>query len=183
MKIRNKLPKRHNPEKECKDYHAYKENLRADFNYHCGYCGDRDWPRKESFEIDHFAPQKIIKKIKENDYFNLVYSCKSCNNAKRAKWVTSNENIPNDGTVGWVDPCDSEYDKQFIRNEDGSIKAVTELGKWMYDNLNLWKRQHAILWELEELDQVFDQMEKYTDNPIIKVLIRQHSLIKDLYNE
>ena len=83
MKFRETTPKRQNITKEVSDYHEHKINLQKDFRGHCGYCNDRDWPRREFFEIDHFVPKVMLTTIKDTDYSNLVYSCRSCNNAKR----------------------------------------------------------------------------------------------------
>lgn len=113
MKFRETTPKRQNITKEVSDYHEHKINLQKDFRGHCGYCNDRDWPRREFFEIDHFVPKVMLTTIKDTDYSNLVYSCRSCNNAKRKKWPTGKEHIHNDGNQGWIDPCCDEYDKQF----------------------------------------------------------------------
>lgn len=52
MKFRETTPKRQNITKEVSDYHEHKINLQKDFRGHCGYCNDRDWPRREFFEID-----------------------------------------------------------------------------------------------------------------------------------
>lgn len=150
MKLREKTPVRKTDIAHKKDYNAYREQLASDFNHRCGYCDDRDVPRAASFEIDHFVPQ-TIDSSKVTDYANLVYACKSCNNAKRDKWPTGDKNIPNNGKVGWIDPCSKDYDAQFERLEDGKIHPLTELGTWMYDNLKLWKKQHEILWNSERL--------------------------------
>ena len=69
MKLREKTPVRTNEVEHQADYHAYREQLKVDFNCRCGYCDDRDVPRSASFEIDHFIPQKIDN-TKETDYNN-----------------------------------------------------------------------------------------------------------------
>ena len=159
MKLREKTPARGSDVAYEKDYHAYRVRLRADFNQRCGYCDDRDAPRAENFEIDHFVPQ-IVDGSRVSDYTNLVYACKSCNNAKRAKWPTGDKDKPNDGKAGWIDPCNEEYERQFERLDDGSIRPITEIGTWMYDNLKLWKKQHEILWNCERLEANIDKLYK-----------------------
>lgn len=191
MNLRNYIPHRKDKIKLCKDYQDYKEQLEADFFHHCGYCGDLDKPRTHSFEIDHFVPKNVMITIHENDYFNLVYSCKSCNNAKRAKWPTKNEKKCNDGICGWIDPCNPNYDKQFDRDENGNIKPVTELGKWMFDNLKLYKPQHRLLWTYEQLDNVIIEIRHSLDrcpNTQIKLklfdcLLRQKDIVDRFYQE
>ena len=151
MKFREVCPKRSLDVVERTNYRDYRDSLRADFNNRCGYCNDLDAPRKEYFEIDHLVPQKIMVKKKNNDYQNLVYACHSCNNAKRKKWPSGDENVPIVRDEGWIDPCSEEYDKQFSRDDKGNIIPLTPIGKWMFDNLKLYKPQHSILWNLEQI--------------------------------
>lgn len=157
MKLREKTPTRKSDVIHQKDFHAYRDQLASDFNHRCGYCDDRDAPRAASFEIDHFVPQ-IVDSDKITDYANLVYACKSCNNAKRAKWPTKDKTLPNNGKKGWIDPCLKDYEAQFERLEDGEIHPLTEIGTWMYDNLKLWKKQHEILWNVERLEANYNQL-------------------------
>lgn len=187
MKIRNKLPIRNKEIKPCNNYHDYRQYLEVDFSHHCGYCGDCDKPRRNDFEIDHFIPKKIMKSIRENDYSNLVYSCRSCNNSKRAKWPTKDELVCNDGHCGWIDPCDPRYDEQFDRDESGNILPKTELGKWMYDNLKLFKSQHRLLWSFEQFDIIMDEMQKYinqsNDIDLLKKFIDLYRIKKSIFDE
>lgn len=188
-KLREKTPQRRTDIDERNDYKKYRNELIADFNSHCGYCGDRDWPRKEHFEIDHFVPKDKMVNLKENDYSNLVYACRSCNNSKRAKWPTGDESEPNNGKIGWIDPCNKEYDEQFERSEFGSIVAKTELGEWMFDNLKLWKRQHEMLWNYEQLEIITNEIEKVYQNcedkdvlkDFINVMFKQKNFLEQLY--
>ena len=102
------------------------------------------------------------------------------------KWPTGDKTKPNDGKVGWVDPCSLNYDNQFERGDDGKIRPITELGAWMYENLKLWKKQHEILWNCERLGSNIDKLEA---GPIpdgqkdaLIALYRQYrSLIKSFY--
>ncbi len=158
MKLRDKTPTRTVGVKHKNDYHDYRNQLSTDFNRRCGYCDDRDVPRTYNFEIDHFVPQ-TIDSTKVTEYSNLVYACRSCNNAKRNKWPTGDKTKPNDGKEGWIDPCSQAYDEQFERGKDGKIHPKTVLGKWMYENLNLWKKQHEILWEYERLESNIKKLE------------------------
>lgn len=145
------------------DYRRYRDQLRQDFNCRCGYCDDRDVPRAERFEIDHFVPQKVDSSL-ETVYSNLVYACRSCNNSKRAKWPTNNPLEPNNGREGWIDPCVSSYANQFERGKYGEIIATTELGKWMYNELKLWKPQHEILQCYEEIENSIQELKPYLEN-------------------
>ena len=124
MKFRDKTPVRSSNVVRQNNYSNYRSQLEIDFNHRCGYCNDKDSLRANSFEIDHFVPQKVDKN-RVLDYTNLVYACKSCNNAKLEKWPTGDKNISNDGCVGWIDPCDKDYDVQFCRDENGKIYPLT----------------------------------------------------------
>ena len=131
-------------------YKAYKPILREDFHQRCGYCGDHEFFRETFYEIDHFVP-KVLAPEKENEYSNLIYSCRSCNNSKRDKWPTGDVTQPHDGREGWIDPCDEQYPMQFERLEDGSIKGKTELGLWMWKSLSLGNPMHRLKWKLEQI--------------------------------
>ena len=67
FKLRKTTPKRRSNIQSKSHYRQYREELAIDFEHHCGYCGDSDTPRKESFEIDHFIPKKYLNTISEND--------------------------------------------------------------------------------------------------------------------
>ena len=154
MQFRDKCPQRSTGVSVENDYKKYRSRLAVDFNHRCGYCNDLDNPRKEYFEIDHFVPKDVMNKMKDNVYSNLVYASHSCNNAKRAKWPSGDENISLVGNTGWIDPCTANYEAQFERLSTGAIIPITKLGKWMYDNLKLGKTQHEYLWNIEQLDEI-----------------------------
>lgn len=148
--FRKVTPVRRDNAPDVKNYHEYKPFLREDFYERCGYCGDHEFFRDTFYEIDHFVPKTLApEKIK--DYSNLVYSCRTCNNSKRAKWPTKLADKPNNGNEGWIDPCDSEYSKQFERLSDGSVKAKTVLGQWIWRELSLGNPIHRLKWSLEQL--------------------------------
>lgn len=163
MEFRDKCPKRSNDVPVEKNYRKYRPLLAEDFGHRCGYCNDWDYIRKENFEIDHFIPKEKMVRMKDNDYNNLVYVCRSCNNAKRAKWPSGDENISVVGNTGWLDPCSEEYGIQFERTDTGAIVPKTKLGKWMYENLNLGKTLHEYLWNIEQLHIICDDFESKID--------------------
>lgn len=134
------------------------------FHHRCGYCNARDALKITYFEIDHFIPKDILTIYKDTDYCNLVYACRSCNNSKRKHWPTNDEKISHNGVEGWIDPCDQDYNRQFGREENGEIKPITELGEWMYTHLKLYKPQHAILWNIEQLDNMINELEVLIDD-------------------
>jgi uncharacterized protein (TIGR02646 family) len=165
--FRKITPKRRLITKKVGHYREHRETLKEDFNNRCGYCDDVDSFRRAYYEIDHFVPKNILEIFfsvpeeyneKVKDYSNLVYSCHFCNNAKRKKWPTGRLDIHNDNNIGFIDPCNEEYDKQFERNENGEIIPKTELGNWIYEALKLWKSEHFIIWHLDELNQSIKEL-------------------------
>ena len=126
--------------------------------------------------------KKYLKKISPTDYSNLVYSCRSCNNFKRAKWPTKDENLPNNGFVGFIDPCDEMYPIQFCRDLSGAIFPKTQLGKWMWSALNLGNPIHRIKWTLEQLKVILDELETLEiESPIeLKHVLKINCLYRKL---
>jgi HNH endonuclease len=181
--LRNKVPKRRttttkNP--TGNNWTDHKADLKEDFNSHCAYCDSFDGFRNTYYEVDHFIPKDFFKQfgnIGVCQYDNLVYSCKFCNNAKRAKWPTQSEILHNDGSMGFVDPCLVEYDTHFYRTIEGAIMWKTDLGKWMYKEAFKFderERSLIVLWNLNRLrltiQMITVELGKY----------QQHS---DLYKE
>jgi uncharacterized protein (TIGR02646 family) len=169
--FRNETPKRRDVKTVVTRYSDHREELKRDYKCRCGYCNDVDTWRTVWFEIDHFVPQKYLKKINETDYSNLVYACRSCNNSKRAHWPTGDELIHHLNDEGFIDPCLEDYDKQFARDKNGRIFYQTPLGKWMYFKLKLHKPQHEIIWHIEETFALINECKAVLsniDSPVIK---------------
>jgi hypothetical protein len=164
IKFRNITPTRRTNVRSVNKASEYKSELREDFNRRCGYCDDVDSWRDTFYEVDHFVPKVYLKTISENNYSNLVYSCRHCNNAKRAKWPTKCEKKHNNGSEGFIDPCDLSYDAQFYRNSFGEIKPKTALGEYMYKEMKLYLRRHVIVWKLERLDNLIREMKMLLGN-------------------
>lgn len=154
--FRKNTPVRNPNRKECKHYSSYKKTLSYDFNNRCGYCDDHDHFRISSYMIDHFVPRnpKIIDTpIPANKYSNLVWSCSYCNLAKQNKWPTCKSAIHHENNIGFMDPTEKAYSDLFIRNKSGSIIAKNDnlLGKYIIKELNLWFPVHSIIWKLEKI--------------------------------
>lgn len=145
------------PERTCTkkylNYRSYKDYLREDFYNCCGYCDDNDmWSGgKRAYHIDHFAPKSLFSEL-ENEYSNLIYSCPFCNGAKSNDWVTNSYDKPVDfeKRIGYIDPCDENYVKQFKRESDGSITPKSDVGKYMWEKLNLFLRRHKAIYLMNE---------------------------------
>ncbi len=166
--FRKSSPQRRTNISNRNKYVDYKPELREDFHQRCGYCGDHDFFRETYYEIDHFIPTSL-EKSGLNIYTNLVYSCRSCNNSKRGKWPTGNPQKANDGVEGWIDPCDPLYSHQFERLSDGSIRAISKLGEWMWSALNLGNPSHRLTWKLEEIKNLLAQTDNMDINDPIEL--------------
>ncbi|RPH31598.1 MAG: HNH endonuclease [Bacteroidales bacterium] len=169
--FRKETPKRRDIKTAVTIYSDHRDELKKDYKCRCGYCNDIDLWRTVWFEIDHFVPQKYLKTIKDTDYSNLVYACRSCNNSKWAHWPTGNELIHNLNDEGFIDPCNDDYGVQFERGLDGKITYKTKLGKWMFYKLKLHKPQHEVIWNIEETYNLINECKEILnkiDSPEIK---------------
>ncbi|WP_148270706.1 HNH endonuclease [Haliscomenobacter hydrossis] len=179
--FRDITPIRRPNRRECKHYYSYLSTLREDFNYRCGYCNDHDGLRIRSFTIDHFVPQNpegFAHNIKPNYYYNLVYACRYCNAEKRNKWPTKDVNVSHDGTIGFIDPTEEDYTKLFRRSKSGKIipSEDSNLAKYIRKELKLWLPIHALMWKLERMNNLIDQIEnelRTTNDQVLKAQLEQ----------
>lgn len=185
--FRNYTPKRRDIKTKVTSYGDHKANLRIDFIKRCGYCGCTDSWKVTYYEVDHFIPKDILTIKEKTDYSNLVYSCRSCNNSKRKKWPTNDEIIPNANNEGWVDPCEDSYNLHFSRGTDGTVKYESDLGKWMFHSLKLYKPQHKVIFNIEQLEKLIYEMRELnerTKNPLIeKFLLTTYMKFHDYINQ
>ena len=146
--------------KQRANYRGYKADLRLDFKSRCGYCDDSDeyFGGSRGSQIDHFAPKSRFPELELN-YRNLVYSCPFCNRAKSNKWVGDDSSKPHNGTCGFVDPCELEYEDHLIRDVTGKIIALTKLGDYILKNLNLQLIRHQYIWQAQKLDQLSEKLD------------------------
>ena len=187
--FRDHTPKRRNITKAVTTHRDHKADLKIDFISKCGYCNSSDTWKTTYFEVDHFIPEALLTIKHNTDYSNLVYSCRSCNNAKRKKWPTNDENIPNRNDEGFIDPCEDDYLNQFSRSDIGEVLYNSKLGEWMYYALKLHKPQHQIIWQLEQIEPIIaeiKQINNLVDIPIsvkdmiIKVFIKYDNYRNEL---
>lgn len=136
--------------KKLKNYNGYRKFLQEDFKNICGYCGKDITVIRHPFEIDHFVP-KAIDESRLSDYTNLVFSCKVCNRAKWDKWPTKDKTLNCNDKEGFIDPATAEFDEHLIRDNDGNIKAVTPIGKYMIRELNFEIRPISSIWKASQL--------------------------------
>ena len=156
MPLRHHTPVRSNVTKQS-DYRSYKEDLRQDFKERCGYCDDPDefFGGIRGYHIDHFAPKSTFPKF-ETEYSNLVYSCPYCNSAKSDKWIGNNSSVSHNGSEGFIDPCDEEYECHLDRDGEGRILGRSKLGGYMVRELQLYLLRHQFIWQTQRLAEERD---------------------------
>lgn len=145
------------------DYHRYKKVLAKDFNHKCGYtdCSDHWFGGVRSFQIDHFLPKSKYPERK-CDYNNLVYCCSYVNRAKS-----------DDDNALYLDPCDTDYNAHFERDENGFIFAKTRNASYMINKLHLSLARYAIMWNLDRLENRIDELRKIeSENSEIQDLLK-----------
>lgn len=177
MNVREKFPvrrKKPSQSQRGKNYSKHKPNLQEDFNFCCGYCGSFDGfgYTKTYFEIDHFVPKDFLTKSKSkiglSTYFNLVYSCRFCNNNKTKHWPSQRDDIYIKEKEGFIEPCDLDYEKNLYRTEEGAIMWSTPIGKWMATiafKFDERMEELKLLWKYNmtriTIDKIIDELSLY----------------------
>ena len=176
--LRRKPPQR-TCDKKYKNYRRYKEHLQADFNRRCGYCDITEDVIGAVFQIDHFAPKDRFGDL-ETEYSNLVYACPSCNRSKWDDWPMKAHSPSHDGSRGYVDPCNEEYDEHLERKNCGTIVGKTPVGVYMRHKLKLHALKHKYLWLLdiahhqcEEIIQFLDTVDE--SDPDVQALVAKYT--------
>ncbi|KAA3502766.1 hypothetical protein DXM27_07320 [Rhizobium rhizogenes] len=156
--LRASIPSRSNPAQK-KDYRLYKTELRADFGSRCGYCDTPDifLGGRSVYHIDHFAPHSKFPHRKET-YSNLIYACAFCNRSKSDKWVGNDPDIPNDGVIGFVDPCSSTYESHLDRDASGRFVSSTGVGAYMIAELKLSLVRHQHVWQSQRIKELRERL-------------------------
>ncbi|WP_276481683.1 HNH endonuclease [Paraflavitalea pollutisoli] len=168
MTLRGKIPcRRLNPSRNPsgENWREHKADLKQDFNRHCAYCDSFDGFRDAFFEVDHFIPKDFLLlhgTISLTAYRNLVYSCRHCNNAKRAQWPSASETVSHNGKEGFIDPCSVELDDHLYRTKEGAILWKTPLGKWMCQKGFKFDERQDVIKLLYNLNRLRVLIEKLT---------------------
>lgn len=174
QKFRLKTPSRRTNAPFKVNYSSYREELREDFFDRCGYC---DIPRIETMEnyhIDHFAPREKFKASRWskdiNLYGNLVYSCPHCNILKSDTWVTKSFTVSHNGRQGFICPCTKAYDALFKRNKSGEILPQNQLGRYIYNELKMYRLRVSLVWKMDKLSATMLQLKKIDDEALRPLL-------------
>lgn len=163
-------------------YGKYKQDLERDFNKRCGYCDSpaHHWGGRVVFQIDHFAPKSKFKHLKDK-YENLIYSCPICNRGKSNLWASDDENVSIVDGEGFLHPCLDDYSPHFRRLPTGQIEPLTHTGKYMYKKLKFYLRRHEIIWLMEELRELINEVRPFVKNPKCSKSRRLKSYCQDVY--
>lgn len=78
--------------------------------------------------------------------------------------MTSDPATPNNGQIGFIDPCDAGYDGSFERNNSGEIVPLNDIGRYMYRNLCLGLERHSIIWQIDKLLSLRQILKKDIDS-------------------
>jgi uncharacterized protein (TIGR02646 family) len=126
------------PQKKYQDYKPY---LRRDFRTRCAYClvHEAHYGGLRNYHVDHFRPKKLFPKL-TLEYGNLYYACGLCNTFKGDVWPSQEQQ---NAGFGFTDPCQEDpYETHFLVNEqDGSLRALTNAGRYTLEHLRLDRRQ------------------------------------------
>jgi hypothetical protein len=184
-KFREREPIIRNNPKVVRKYNEYKHDLKEDFHLRCGYCNDSDhwcggW---RFFQIDHFIPKKYLVNISITEYSNLIYSCFFCNNSKRAKWPSKNETVTIINNEGFIHPKDIQYIVHLKRDSTGRIISDTPIGAYMIKEMKLDLLRHSIIWNLEKIEKIFEELEVQYKMAKDKISIDLQNSIIELFFE
>jgi len=163
--LRDRQPTRSNPP-HSNNYRTYKPVLRVDFGECCGYCNTPDYilGGTRVFQIDHFAPKSAFP-ARTTVYTNLIYSCAFCNRAKWNTWIGNDPDVPNDGEVGFEDPCSAAYDTHLDRSDDGRFVGLSPVGAYMIRELKLSLLRHQQIWQSQALKKLRARLRKLKEDP------------------
>lgn len=163
-----------------------KKYLAIDFKNRCAYCDD--WDKYNGgyrdYHVEHFAPKEKFPMLKYT-YDNLLYACPFCNLSKTDTWPSDDSSKNVVGDRGFLDPCDKDYYENLYRKDDGSIWYKTELGKYIFNELNLGLKRHKILYRQTELNELIEKLQNKIERTkeVGKDIHEMEELLSYLLNE
>jgi 5-methylcytosine-specific restriction endonuclease McrA len=101
-------------------YRKATDHLRRDFAFRCGYCMIHEDTSggREHFEIGHFQPRSRGGEV--NNYDNLYWACRGCNNLKGDQWPSV---IQFAAGYRYADPCtETDYGHHFVEEPTGELR-------------------------------------------------------------
>ena len=160
------LERKHRPA-GYKGYQSYKPWLRDEFSFRCMYCLSRETWNPEghrAFGCDHIeaqadAPHRIL------DYFNLVYSCCSCNSCRQNLVLPS-------------DPCEDPMGHHLEVNEVGVVKGLTSTGQ---DYIDLCQLNRPTLVDFRRrVLRILKLLDQGINSELMNVALEYFQLPKEL---
>lgn len=137
------------------DYRKYKRYLREEFGFCCVYCtiheNENGGPR--NFHVEHYRPKALFPHL-ITQYHNLLYACAICNSYKVDDWPSDD---PLTDNVGYLDPCEHDYDKHFCMTASFEIKSSSGAAQYMIERLHLNRCQ---LKKIRKLRQQVDTVHR-----------------------
>lgn len=129
-----------------KNYHDYREILRFDFWFSCGYCEITEIEAcGVGFEIDHYYPKKHHPKL-VYDYNNLIWSCEKCNRYKSDYNPDENDKLKGNMVLR----PDQDFHWDHLELEKYILKGKTHTGEFNIHRLELNRRNLRRLREIRE---------------------------------
>lgn len=115
-------------------YKKYKPQLREEFSHACAYCETRETEigGSKSFHIDHYKPIKHFPELID-EYDNLIYSCRDCNNYKGSYWP---DRIKKYLKQIILNPRKDDI-RRHLNKSDPKWTSQTKQGKWNIFRLRL----------------------------------------------
>jgi HNH endonuclease len=105
--------------------------LRKRFGYRCGYCGVRERDAGAELTLDHYHPSS---KGGIDEAENRVYCCHACNEFKADFWEP-------ESLLRILHPLRDDLPSHMVENDDGTLRALSETGRFHIDRLHLNRSQ------------------------------------------
>ena len=105
-----------------------REQVRQRASFRCEYCGVTETDTGGMLTVDHFQPSAKSGSDEED---NLIYCCHRCNEYKSDYWPQK------PGALNLWNPRREAAEAHFTENEDGSLIALTETGRFTLGRLRL----------------------------------------------
>ena len=162
---------------------------RADFA--CEYCGVSEVGTGGTLTVDHFQPSA---KGGSDSADNLIYCCHRCNEYKSDYWPQEP-----DAPRLW-NPRREAAEVHFTENEDGSLIALTETGRFTLSRLRLNRQplvanrlrrrprqtKERLLVRLREITRTLEQLQTQNQDLIKEnhnLLLQQRRLLELLLEQ
>jgi hypothetical protein len=108
-----------------------REALRRRFDFRCGYCSVTEIDAGSELTVDHFQPRS---QGGSDEPANWVYSCHACNEFKGDWWQP-------ESTHRVLHPEKDERARHLAEADDGTLRPLTETGKFHIERLRLNRAQ------------------------------------------